>query len=490
VFPPRLSGGMSLQLYRIAIPGYPLTLKIFHFRGIFLHCPGVVVVHTRTLITGGVPLPLSERFHSYDNAVQNTNNILEMNKLKKLTDAEKQQLKDDLRPIFQKLQAEARENVLRSTIVNQFAPGYDSEEHLKESKYFVNQDSEYSSFTKFLRDVRSADTPGGVESEELRSYALATQKDMSEGSLAGGGYAVPTQAADIILEKALERSIVRPRATVLPMSSNRLEIPADVDSDHSSDYFGGITIYRPGEAGQKTATNPTLQGINLQLKKLTGLVHVSDELLEDAPALEAWLIRKFSQAIAFVEDYDFLNGDGSNAPLGALNSANPCRISVTKETSQAADSIVAENIINMWSRLWPDGQSNSVFIANIDTFPQLATMSVAVGTGGVPVYMPANQLAGKPYRELMGQPLFFTEKVPTLGDEADIALCDFSQYVVGDRGGGSPQIASSIHLKFDYDQTSFRFVLRYDGQPTWTAPLTPKVSSTTLSPFVVLGERS
>jgi len=420
------------------------------------------------------------------------------------TQVQRRQLEDDLRPILKKHfpseNADATTAYAANTaidsyeskrVVKRFTPGHEAEGNLtKERKIFVNNYSEYSSTIKFFRDVRAAGTPGGVESEELRSYAIATTKDMSEGSLSGGGYAVPTQAASQILEKALERSIVRPRALVLPMSSNRLEIPADVDSSHQSNYFGGISIYRPGEAGQKTASSPTLQKISLQLKKLTGLVHVSDELLEDAPALEAWLIRKFAQAIAFVEDTDFLTGDGVNAALGALNSANPCRISVPKETGQDADTIVAENIIKMWSRLWPDGQSNAVWIANIDTFPQLATMALAVGTGGVPVYMPANQLAGKPYRELMGQPLIFTEKIATLGDEADIAVCDFSQYVVGDRGGGSPQIASSIHLKFDYDQTSFRFVLRYDGQPTWSAPLTPKVSSTTLSPFVVLGERA
>jgi HK97 family phage major capsid protein len=100
--------------------------------------------------------------------------------------------------------------------------------------------------------------------------------------------------------------------------------------------------------------------------------------------------------------------------------------------------------------------------------------------------MPANLVSNTPYRELMGRPLLWTEKVPTLGTAGDIAFVDLSQYFIGDRSGGQPQIASSIHLKFDYDQTSLRFILRYDGQPAWKNALTPANGSNTLSPFIVL----
>lgn len=351
-------------------------------------------------------------------------------------------------------------------------------------KYFVNKDCEYSSTTKFLRDVMMASVPGGMESDELRSYVKKTTSGfMEEGDLSQGGYACPTDASSRILEKSLEMSIVRPRATPQPMSSNKLEIPADVDSDHSTNFFGGITITREGEATQKTPTNPQIGKVKLQLHKLTGLVHVSDELLEDAPALEAWLIRKFAQSIAFVEDYDFLVGDGANKALGMFNSKNPALITVDAESGQGANTIVFENIVSMYSRFWPDGQANAIWIANINTFKQLAQMGIAVGVGGVPVWMPANQLAGKPYKELMGQPIFFTEKMASLGTAGDIGLVDPTQYLISDR---TPKVASSIHLKFDYDLTSFRFVLRYDGQPAWLSTLTPKVGSDTLSPFVCL----
>jgi HK97 family phage major capsid protein len=130
-----------------------------------------------------------------------------------------------------------------------------------------------------------------------------------------------------------------------------------------------------------------------------------------------------------------------------------------------------------------------MWIANRDAFPQLATMELAVGTGGVAVYTPANGAAGRPYDTLMGLPLVFTEHCSTVGDAGDIVLCDWSQYLVGQKSAGL-KFASSVHLKFDYDQTAFKFTLRIDGQPWWKSAMTPKNGSNTLSPFVSLAARA
>ena len=345
----------------------------------------------------------------------------------------------------------------------------------------------FKSFGHFCSDLVKAEVSKEI-SPELRNWGSVISKTagyMEEGDLAQGGYLVPEEFSNKIMERSLETSIVRPRAVIQPMGSNRLVIPADVDTDHSSNYFGGITIYRTGEGGQKTRTNPTFGRIALTLHKVTGLCEVTDELLEDSViAMEANLSRKFSQAIAFVEDDDFLNGTGANMPIGVLNAANPALVTVTAVTGQGASTIIAENIRDMWMRMYPAGHAKCIWIANIETFAQLFSMEMAVGTGGVPVWLPAGGMSGLPYQTLMGRPLIFTEKCQALGTAGDIALIDFSQYMIGQRGG--LKMASSMHLRFDYDATVFRFVLRYDGQPTWLTTLTPRRGSNTLSPFVVL----
>jgi HK97 family phage major capsid protein len=87
----------------------------------------------------------------------------------------------------------------------------------------------------------------------------------------------------------------------------------------------------------------------------------------------------------------------------------------------------------------------------------------------------------------MGRPVIPTEHNATLGTPGDIILADLTQYVMADKG--APTTASSIHVRFLNDETTFRFVYRVDGQPVWKKPLTPKNGTNTYSPFVALATR-
>lgn len=89
---------------------------------------------------------------------------------------------------------------------------------------------------------------------------------------------------------------------------------------------------------------------------------------------------------------------------------------------------------------------------------------------------------------LLGRPVIPVEHCATLGTPGDIILADFSQYAMADKGG--VQAASSIHVRFLNDESTFRFIYRVDGQPTWKKPLTPKNGSNTYSPFIQLSTRS
>jgi len=404
-----------------------------------------------------------------------------------LTAEQKLELDKDIGAIVDERVQKQVEERLAKEIVRRFTPGTNDikvalnpEDALKADKL-----GGFKSGAHFYNDVIKASR--GNISETLQKWNSVSKLTgyMEEGDLSQGGYLVPTQVSNSIIEKTLEASIVRGRATVQPMGSNRLEIPADVDANHATNFFGGVIIYRPGEKGAKTPTNPVFGKVCLNLHKVTGLCYVSDELLEDSTiALESYLTRKFSAAIAFVQDDDFLNGNGANMPIGMFNAANPSLITVAAVGGQGANTIIAENIAAMWAQLYPNGQSNAVWIANIETFPQLFGMAIAVGAGGVPVWMPANSIAGRPYESLMGRPLIYSEKMQALGTAGDIGLADPSQYYIGERGG--LQVASSMHIAFNYDETCFRFVLRYDGVPSWLSTLTPRRGTATLSPFIVL----
>jgi HK97 family phage major capsid protein len=163
-------------------------------------------------------------------------------------------------------------------------------------------------------------------------------------------------------------------------------------------------------------------------------------------------------------------------------------VSQAKETGQAADTIVYENIVKMWSRLWAPSQSNAVWLHSQDAIPQLMTMTLDVGTGGVPVYLPPGGASAAPYGTIFGRPAFVHESCDNIGDVGDLMLIDPTQYQMIEKGG--IQSASSIHDRFLEGETIFRFIYRIDGQPMWDAPLTPANAGATVSPFVNLAARA
>ena len=388
--------------------------------------------------------------------------------------------------------------------VRKFTPG-DGEEDEKEAivvvgdspedKIFADPKGGFRDHGEFIVAITGKGTKyyGHAHTDKLKAWANAVEKiagTMNEGDMAQGGYLVPVEFREQLLQTALEASIVKSRATKIPMQTNRIVIPAVVDSDHSTNYFGGIIPARTAEHGSKGVTKPLFAQVALTLHKLTGMVYVTDELLEDSPiSIPPLLNAMFGGAIAFEEDDAYLQGTGVNMALGSFNAGNPCLITQAIEAAQPINTILWQNIVNMWSRLHPPSMKNAVWVANNECFPQLASMAMAVGAGGVPVWMPGDGVAGAPFGTLMGRPLFLSEKMQALSTAGDIGLGDFTQYLVAQKAGGGLQTATSMHYHFNYDEQTFRFVLRYDGQPWWLSDLTPKRGTATLSPFVILAGR-
>ena len=170
---------------------------------------------------------------------------------------------------------------------------------------------------------------------------------------------------------------------------------------------------------------------------------------------------------------------------GILNSGS--LVSVAKEVNQPADTIVYENILKMWSHMIASSRANAVWLINQEAETQLYSMYLSVGTAGVPVYMPANGISGQPFGTLFGRPVIPVEQCSALGDKGDIILADLSQYLIADKGG--VQTASSMHVRFLYDEMAFRVTYRVDGQPLRNVPITPYKGATTLSSFVTLDAR-
>ena len=267
-----------------------------------------------------------------------------------------------------------------------------------------------------------------------------------------GGFLVQQDFISELLKDVFTTGILASRCRRIPISgpSNSIKMNGVDETSRASTRYGGIIGYWEDEAAEKTASKPKFRKIELNLKKLIGLCYATDELLADVSALEAFIRQAFAGEFGFLLDDAIINGTGAGQPLGVLNAG--CLVAQAKETGQVADTVVAENIVNMYSRRFAGQTQNYAWFYNQNVEPQLHTMSLAVGTGGVPVYMPPGGLSNTPYARILGLPAFAIEQAATLGDQGDIMLCNFQNgYVLAEKGGIKSDI--SIHVRFVYDES-------------------------------------
>jgi HK97 family phage major capsid protein len=345
----------------------------------------------------------------------------------------------------------------------------------------------------FFAAVRESGRPGGATDPRLLETRSASGLNETVGS--EGGFLVQPTLANELIRQVTATSKVFPRCRRWPVgaNSNGTIIPVvDETSRATGSRLGGVQGYWLNEADQKTPSKPKFGKIELNLKKLVGLCYTTDELLQDSNLLGQFVEQAFTEELSFMVDDAIIRGTGAGMPLGILTS--PARVIVAKEPSQAASTILFSNVVKMYSRLPADSISNAVWFVNQNALPELLQMVVPVpnvaGTdwvGGSAAYLPAGGAAASPYGRLLGLPVIPIEQASAVGDEGDIILADCSKYFLIDK---PMQTASTIFVRFLWDESVFRFVYRVDGCPGLKAPITPYKGSDQVSPFVVLAERA
>jgi len=326
-------------------------------------------------------------------------------------------------------------------------------------------------------------------SADKRLFEINAATGGSETIGHDGGFMVQTDFQSDLMRRAYGASVLVGRTDQRTIGANANGIKYNVVNETSratGSRGGGVQAYWVAEGATLTASRPTLAQQRLDLGKLIGLYYATDELLQDATALESWITAEFTDEFAFMIDDAIVRGTGAGIPQGFLNA--DALVSVAKETGQAADTIVAENVDKMYSRLDARSVGNSIWLINQDCWPQIFSLEQAIGTGGVPLFRRSEGLAEAPYGTLHGRPILPIEQAATVGDQGDISLVDLSQYLTISKGGA--QAAQSMHVAFTTDEMAFRWTLRMNGRSKWLSALTPYKGSATVSPFVALDARA
>lgn len=343
----------------------------------------------------------------------------------------------------------------------------------------------WNSFGEFATHVRGAAMPNNGGKIDPRLVQNAPTTYSSEGVGADGGFLVPPDFRTEIMQLVEAESSLLGRTDQMQSSSNSIVLPKDETTSWQSS--GGVQAYWEGENIQLTQSKIALKSDQLRLNKLTALIPVTEELLDDAAAVDSYLRKKVPEKFDFKLNDAIINGTGAGMPRGIMNSS--AMISVAKESGQSADTIVFENIVNMWSRLYGPHRNGAVWLINQDIEPQLLSMGFPTAATAVPVYMPPGGLSASPFATLMGRPVIPIESCQTLGDSGDIILANLGQYLTVTKTTGI-RTDVSMHLWFDYDTLAYRFIFRVAGQPWRNSTISPLNGSNTRSSFIKLDARA
>jgi HK97 family phage major capsid protein len=344
----------------------------------------------------------------------------------------------------------------------------------------------FDGINDFLGTIHS-----GLADNRLRSGIQAAAGEQREVSPTSGGFMVPSEFAQGILDNSLESEVVRPRAMIWPMTTNSRKVPGIDGFSHANNVLmGGITSAFVNEPDTLALQQVKLWLLELVAKKMGLLIQASNELLADSD-FDSVIGAKLMEACSWEMDQAFLFGGGAGVPRGIFN--DPALIVVAKDASQPTATISYNNICNMFARLYPAGRRNAVWVATSDCLPQLLQLSLRflniagtdyIGGSSFPVF---TKSAADGTWELLGRPLILSEKLQPLGTQGDLLLADFSQYAIGMRR--ELVLERSWHAGFTTDSLFYRLIARVDGVGTWKTALQPPNSENTLSPFVTLAAR-
>jgi HK97 family phage major capsid protein len=337
---------------------------------------------------------------------------------------------------------------------------------------------------EFMSAVMEAGLTRGRMDSRLKPLQIgATQGSDEQGTYSEpyGGFFVPVGLSPTVMQLSPEDDPISPLVTQVPLTAPTVKFNARVDKDHTTSVSGGFTVSRHPETVDGTSSRAQYEQVTLTADELFGVAFATERLLTDSPTSFAAVI-----AAGFRDQFsdhlieERFNGTGIGEFLGFMKSAS--LLTVAKETGQAADTIVTQNIDKMVARCWRYG--SAVWHANHTAFPQLQGLTRAIGTGGSIV----NYLSWAPggQMQLLGRPLHLTEHCAALGDLGDLALCNWSEFL---EGTYQPmQSAESIHVRFLAHERTFKLWLRNGGSVWWKSVLTPKHGDTR-SPFVTLAAR-
>jgi len=301
--------------------------------------------------------------------------------------------------------------------------------------------------------------------EDIAERISAAQtKALAAGDATAGGFMVPTEFSNEVIELLRSQSVVRRLgARTVQMPTGTLKYPK-IATGANATYIGeNVNVGKSEE---------TFGQLTLTFKKLAVLTPISNDLLRySSPSADAIVRDDLVSAMATKEDTSFLRGTGTDAtPKGLLNWA-------------VADQKIASNLTVNLANITNDLGQLVVKLKQADipmispgwvmaprTEQKLATIQTTTGAFAFRDEIVRGTLWGWPVGVTTNVPITLDTTGAGNDNESEIYLVDFAQVLIGESQGllvdSSQEAAyhdgSNVQAAFSLDQTVVRAIAEHD----------------------------
>lgn len=266
------------------------------------------------------------------------------------------------------------------------------------------------------------------------------------GTDSEGGYLVPDEYENTLVEALEEENIFRNLATVIQTSSGDRKIPV-VATKGSASWID--------EEGAYPESDDTFSQVSIGAFKVATMIKVSDELLnDDIFNLEAYISKEFGRRIGTKEEEAFLIGDGVGKPTGIFNATGGASEGITT----SAANIAFDDVMDLFYSLRSPYRKNAVWVLNDSTVKALRKLK---DSNGNYIWQPSVQV-GVPDM-ILNRPYHTSSYVPELSaGQKVMAFGDFSYYWIADRQGRAFKRLNELYAT--NGQVGFLASQRVDGK--------------------------
>ena len=278
----------------------------------------------------------------------------------------------------------------------------------------------------------------------MRSKYASVSNVLSEGTDSEGGYLVPDEYENTLVQALEGENVIRGRSHVITTSNGTHKIPV-VASKGEASWID--------ENGAYPEDDDTFAQVNIDAHKVGTIIKVSEELLNDSAFnLESYFAQEFGRRIGTKEEEAFINGNGSSKPTGILTSAE---VGVTAASDKA---ITADELIDLFYSLKGVYRRNAVWVLNDTTVKAIRKLK---DNNGQYIWQPA--LKDGDHDTLLGRPILTTGAMPEIAADAKpVIFGDLSYYWIGDRQGVTFKRLNERYA--DMGQVGFLASKRVDGK--------------------------